>query len=139
MKTDTTENNDLAKFAIGFERYALGQQFVLESESWQEAEDKIKRLLAARKARDEISLYFEADRTLWREYQFLFLCQIIEFKLAEFIDHLRGGEKLKAEFIAELQNNAKADPERAREVSTHLASFTARGLRLWLGPTCENH
>lgn len=117
MKNNTNEDNDLVKFAVAFERYVFGQRFVLESESWQDAEEKIKDFLAARKARDGVALYYEVDRTLWREYQFLFLCQIIEFTLAELIGRLHGAGSLKAEFIAELQNHSKADPERAREVS----------------------
>jgi hypothetical protein len=118
MNTDTIDDNDLVKRAVGFGRYAFGPRFVLESESWQEAEDKIKNFLADSKARgDEASLYYEVGRTLWREYQFLFLCQIVEFKLAELINRLRGAGKLKVEFVTALQADPKADPERAKEVS----------------------
>src|SRR5208282_1459414 len=119
MNTDTIDDNDLVKYAVGFERYAFGPRFVLESESWQEAEEKIKKYLAARKAHgDETSRsYYEVGRTLWREYQFLFLCQIVEFKLAELIDRLRGAGKLKVEFVTKLQGDPKADPERAKNVS----------------------
>jgi hypothetical protein len=118
VNDDTPVDKALLKFAIGFERYAFGAGFVLESESWKEAEAKIKDYLAARKTHGgEASLYFEPDKTLWREYQFLFLCQLVEFKLAELIDRLRRAGNLKTEFITKLQESPKANRERARKVS----------------------
>lgn len=117
MSTDTIDDNDLKKFAIGFERYAFAQKFVLESESWQQAEEKVKKYLTDRKAlSEEASSYFEAGVTFWREYQFLFLCQIVEFKLTELIERVRFTGKLKPEFLEGLKKRPKADPERAKDV-----------------------
>ncbi|MGA6971572.1 MAG: hypothetical protein WBY93_08080 [Candidatus Binatus sp.] len=115
MGSKKLDDDAVLKFARGFERYAFGPKFVLESDSWLEAEQKVNDFLKRRNARsEEPSPYFEAGKTFWREYQFLFLCQTIEFKLTEVIEHLRVAGKLKAEFLATLRQNPKVDPERAK-------------------------
>jgi hypothetical protein len=116
MSNDDFDDKTVKKFAIGFQRYAFGPEFVLESDTWPEAEEKIEKFLAAWKAHgDKPSPYYEANKTLWQEYQFLFLCQIVEFKLTELIERLRVAGTLKPEFLSTLQKKPKADPERAKD------------------------
>jgi len=116
MSADTIDDKDVGKFATGFERYAFAKEFVLGSESWQKAEEKVKIYLANRKALSDVpSLYFEAGVTFWREYQFLFLCQFVEFKLTELIERVRVAGKLKPEFVEKLKKHRKADPRRVKD------------------------
>ena len=103
----------------GFERYAFGKEFILESESWTEAQAKIGDFLARRKETgvEVASYYDEAGAILWREYQFLFVCQLLEFRLAEFLSHLTTQEKIADIFLKSLQKSPKADPKRAKKVA----------------------
>jgi len=39
---------------------------------------------------------------LWREYQLLFMCQFLEFRVAELIGHLHGLGYLKDEYVSTL-------------------------------------
>jgi hypothetical protein len=103
----------------GFERYAFGKDFILESDSWIQAQAKIRHVLAGRKEIGvEVAFYYDGDGAiLWREYQFLFLCQLLEFRLAEFLSHLATQGKIVGAFLKRLQKSQKADPKRAKKVT----------------------
>ena len=103
----------------GFERYAFGKDFILESDSWAQARVKIKHFLAGRReiGAHVASYYDDADAILWREYQFLFLCQLLEFRLAEFLSHLTMQGKITDSFLRKLQKSPKADSERKTRIA----------------------
>lgn len=108
----------LVASAHGFERYAFGPNFVLESSSWNEADQKIAEFLRRRAERSPEaaeSYYSAGGEGLWREYQLLFMCQLVEFKVTEVISQLCERELLKADYIATLRSSPRADPERARD------------------------
>lgn len=81
----------------GFQRYSFGPGFVLESNSWQEAEEKINGFLDRRQKNSPgaASYYSEGGIILWREYQLLFMCQFVEFRVAELLSHLKRNGHLK--------------------------------------------
>ncbi len=103
--------------AHGFERYAFGPDFVLESESWQEAAEKIDSFLRRRTKRssEAVSYYSEGEFVLWREYQLLFMCQYLEFRITELIGHLHRSGQLQDEFVLSLTRHPKASPERSKD------------------------
>ncbi len=105
---------DALNWAQGFERYT-NSKYILDSSSWEEAQNKIDNILNVEKARgNHTVLYYEVeDNTLWNEYRFLFLCQFLEFKTAEFFSKLEGEGKVKQEFILKLKKDKKANTERA--------------------------
>jgi len=81
MKRDVITVKEPGRYPIsadavhGFQRYSFGQEFVLESESWREAEEKIDRFLRRRKKSSlgGISYYSDGGLMLWREYQMLYM------------------------------------------------------------------
>ena len=102
--------------AQGSERYIFADH-ILDSQSWQEAENKIQERLNKRKDRgdDNVLYYGLTSNTLWDEYKFLFLCQFIEYRIAELLSKLEGEEKVKPEFISTLKEHKRADYKRAKE------------------------
>jgi hypothetical protein len=116
--------NEALNWAQAFERY-INAENILGSTSWKEARDKIDRILDARTKRgDGNILYYDiADNTLWNEYKFMFLCQLVEFKTAELFYRLEKDGKIKPEAISELRTHKKADPDRsAAEDNGHILS-----------------
>jgi hypothetical protein len=107
-----------ADAAHGFQRYSFGREFVLESESWREAEEKIDRFLQRRKESSpgDISYYSDGGLVLWREYQLLFMCQFLEFRVAELIGHLHRLGYLKDEYVSTLSCSSKANAERVKDL-----------------------
>lgn len=88
----------------GIDRYISGKRIVLKSESWEEAEVEIQRMLDRN---DKFQLnqdfsYYKKNKTLWNEYQFLFLIQLVEHSLGEFLCYLYSSKKIKPEKVTEL-------------------------------------
>ncbi len=102
----------------GFERYFLGKEIILDSESWQSAQTKIREIFERRRSwgSDVVIYYDEAGTILWQEYQFLFLCQFLEFRLTEFLSKLARCGKIKGTFLERLRKSPKADAKRAENI-----------------------
>jgi hypothetical protein len=102
--------------AAGFERYYYGRKVVLESESFEDANKKIKNLIDSRGGTGQRRRFYysEGGSLLWSEYQFLFLCQLIEFKTAEAISVLAKVQLVSPELVEHLKQGKRANPERSK-------------------------
>lgn len=103
-------------WAYSFDRYR-NAKYILDSESWKDAQDKINKSNNIDKIEknDEFFYYDSNGTILWNEYKFLFLCQFLEFRTAELISSLQGKRKIKPEFILKCKKNKKADLDRAKK------------------------
>ena len=111
-------SKELAGGAQGFERYAFGPRFILKSSSWRDAAEKIAAFLVRRESYDSDaveSYYSEGADVLWREYQLLFMCQLLEFRLASFIGDLHRRKRLRKKYVAGLMKHRRANAERAKK------------------------
>lgn len=95
------------------ERYTFSD-YILSSESWNEAQGKINNIIKSRKERgNNTILYYDIDdNTLWIEYKFIFLCQFIEFRTAELFCNLNEKKKVNKDFISKLKSKSRANKER---------------------------
>jgi len=105
---------DTLNWAQASERYN-NANYIFNSKSQKEAQEKIDCMLRKRKERGDYNvLYYEIGKEiLWNEYQFLFMCQFLEFKTAELFYKLDKKGKVKEDFISSLKIKPKANIERA--------------------------
>jgi hypothetical protein len=103
------EIRHLESFVHSHQRYAAAFD-ILESKSFCEALGKINYNARSVVSSKKYKVYYYDENTLWDEYRFLFLCQFLEFKLAEIFTSRKV--IVKKEFILKLKANKKANPDR---------------------------
>ncbi len=117
MSDFNNTEKELTNWIDGVERYLSGEDIILQSSSWEDAKEMARKHIEKRKAGPLLNndfFYFDSNgEIMWQEYQFLFLCQYIEFKLAEYIFTLFKKNKVNPEYLEELKKNKKINTERA--------------------------
>jgi len=94
----------------GFARYVFGERYILKSDSYEEA---IKKIREDKKSCEKDNLLYYNKKSLWQEFQFLFMIQYIEHETGELISRLATNNKIKAtKYIQRLKYNSELDDKR---------------------------
>jgi len=112
--------------AGGFTRYVFGKEIILDSSSWEKAQNNIKKEQKKYFTSNNKN-YFYKNNSLWKEYQFLFLVQLVEFQLAEIIGFLYEKKKIEKKCIKDFINSKKGkgiDAERKSNPKRILSPYT---------------
>lgn len=108
MKKNQKQRTDTGK---GFTRYVFGERYILKSDSF---EDSIKKIKEDKKKYEKDTFLYYNEKTLWLEFQFLFMIQFVEHNTAEFIFDLAEKKKIEADkyFQKFKKERTKLDGER---------------------------
>lgn len=97
----------------GLGKYVFGPNIILKLSSFDEVVLKIDEKTEEIRGRgNDIRGFYYRNGRLWLEVQLLFMCQFVEFRIAEFISSLYRKNLVKIEYIDELLKNKKIDNER---------------------------
>jgi hypothetical protein len=130
--TNEEDRKATISWAQAIERYFEIEKIILYSNSWKEAEEEIEKIRTNNKKRGYEMIYYGDNSILWKEYQFLLFCQLIEYKLAELMTLLYKRGLIKLEFIEKLKKNKKIDKQK---ISSDIRIISADSLIADLGYT----